>query len=125
MVDLWRGCPVTNNQDVVAERQAALHSVVPGYLHPEQARVEIAALFVIAHLIRDVIKRNHSGYVAICRRCRACWSGTETGRRRRRDGQAPNELPPGHLSLFEVLNQLCDDAFHRNSSSGSPRGLPT
>ena len=41
---------------------------------------------------------------ARCRRCRS--------RRCRGHGQALDKLPPVHLSVFEVLEQLCDEAFH-------------
>src|SRR5262249_9749798 len=34
------------------------------------------------------------------------------GRRGCREAQALNELPPVHFSLFEILEQFCDDTFH-------------
>jgi hypothetical protein len=33
-----------------------------------------------------------------------------------REAQALNELPPVHFSLFEILEQFCDDTFHCLSS---------
>src|SRR5712691_1834074 len=57
--------------------------------------------------------------------CRRCCRSVEGGYRRgRRQREALNELTPCHLSLFEVLNQLCDDLLHKLSSSGSLQGLP-
>src|SRR5262245_33180122 len=47
MINLSRGLPVANNEDVIAKRQTALHSVISRYLHPKQARVKVADLFVI------------------------------------------------------------------------------
>jgi hypothetical protein len=50
------------------------------------------------------------------------------GRRGCRKAQALNELPPVHFSLFEILEQFCDDTFHCLSSYSEVRwgsiGLP-
>src|SRR6478736_924014 len=50
------------------------------------------------------------------------------GRRGCCEAQALNELPPVHFSLFEILEQFCDDTFHCLSSYSEVRrdsiGLP-
>src|ERR1700757_1664904 len=47
--------PVPRNKYVRTEHQAALLSVVFGDLHPQEARIEVAAFRVIVHLIGDVV----------------------------------------------------------------------
>src|SRR5256714_11374397 len=46
---------VPANKYVIAEHQAALHSVGLGDLHPQEIYIEVADLLVIVHLIRDVV----------------------------------------------------------------------
>jgi hypothetical protein len=43
MIDLRRGLAIANDQNVIAERQAALFAVVVGDLHLEQACIEVAS----------------------------------------------------------------------------------
>src|SRR6185369_4204807 len=72
---------------------------------------EVADLPIILAGIRDVVDvtglelargLRGGGAEHRCRhRCRCC-----------RETQALNELAPVHFSLFEILEQFCDDVFH-------------
>src|SRR5262249_3930019 len=98
-------------------------SVVFSDLHAQEIHIEVADLLIIVHLIRDVVDVEGLERLARGPGCR-CYGG----RRGCREAQALNELPPGHFSLFQILDQLCDDTFHCLSSySEFPRdsiGLP-
>src|SRR6516162_10158307 len=86
-------------------------------LHAQEIHIEVSDLLIIVHLIRDVVDVEGLERLARgpgCRRhpgCRGC----------RRKAQALNELPPVHFSLFEILEQFCDDTFHCLSSYSEVR----
>src|SRR6266568_389828 len=103
--------PIPGDKYVIAEHQTALHSIVLGDLHPQEIYIEVADLLVIVHLIRDVVDVEGLERLARGRGCRRY-----PGRRGCREAQALNELPPVHFSLFEILEQFCDDTFHCLSS---------
>src|SRR5215468_5004204 len=103
--------PVPGNQHVIAEHQAALLSVVFSDLHAQEIHIEVADLLIIVHLIRDVVDVEGLERLARGPGCRRY-----PGRRGCREAQALNELPPVHFSLFEILEQFCDDTFHCLSS---------
>src|SRR5262249_28341820 len=115
--------PVPGNQHVIAEHQAALLSVVFSDLHAQEIHIEVADLLIIVHLIRDVVDVEGLERLARGPSCRRY-----PGRRGCREAQALNELPPVHFSLFEILEQFCDDTFHCLSSYSQLRrdsiGLP-
>src|SRR6266513_2589699 len=90
--------PVPGNQHVIAEHQAEIH-------------IEVADLLIIVHLIRDVVDVEGLERLARGPGCRRY-----PGRRGCREAQALNELPAVHFSLFEILEQFCDDTFHCLSS---------
>src|SRR6516162_4861319 len=89
--------PVSRNQHVIAEHQAALLSVVFSDLHAQEIHIEVADLLIIVHLIRDVVDVEGLERLARGPGCRRY-----TGRRGCREAQALNELPPVHFSLFEI-----------------------
>src|SRR5262249_49254316 len=115
--------PVPGNQHVIAEHQTALLSVVFSDLHAQEIHIEVADLLIIVHLIRDVVDVE-----GLERLARGPGCGRHPGRRGCRGAQALNELPPVHFSLFEILEQFCDDTFHCLSSYSQFRrdsiGLP-
>src|SRR4249920_769888 len=115
--------PVPGNQHVIAEHQAALLTVVFGDLHAQEIHIEVADLLIIVHLIRDVVDVEGLERLARGPGCRR-----HPGRRGCCEAQALNELPPVHFSLFEILEQFCDDTFHCLSSYSEVRrdsiGLP-
>src|SRR5262249_47573968 len=115
--------PVPGNQHVIAEHQAALLSVVFSDLHAQEIHIEVADLLIIVHLIRDVVDVEGLERLARGPGCRRYG-----GRRGCCEAQARNELPPVHFSLFEILEQFCDDTFHGLSSYSQFRrdsiGLP-
>src|SRR4029077_11505762 len=115
--------PVPGNQHVIAEHKAALLSVVFSGLHAQEIHIEIADLLIIVHLIRDVVDVEGLERLARVPGCRR-----HPGRRGCCEAQALNELPPVHFSLFEILEQFCDDTFHCLSSYSEVRwgsiGLP-
>src|SRR5262249_48485585 len=102
---------------------AALLSVVFSDLHAQEIHIEVADLLIIVHLIRDVVDVEGLERLARGPGCRRY-----PGRRGCREAQALNELPPVHFSLFEILEQFCDDTFHCLSSYSEFRrdsiGLP-
>src|SRR2546425_7990627 len=97
---------IARNEDVVPKRQTALClSVVVGYLHSEETRIEIARFRVVGDLHRYVVDVD-----GVCRR--SGLRGTRRRRRRRRDRERLNELTAGHLPTLVVLQQPADDGFH-------------
>src|SRR5262249_7213948 len=89
----------------------------------QEIHIEVADLLIIVHLIRDVVDVESLERLARGPGCRRY-----PGRRGCCEAQARNELPPVHFSLFEILEQFCDDTFHCLSSYSEFRrdsiGLP-
>src|SRR5262249_46712672 len=110
--------PVPGDQHVIAEHQAALLSIVFSDLHAQEIHIEVPDLLIVVHLIRDVIDVEGLERLARGPGCRR-----HPVRRRRRLAQALNGLPPVHFSLFEILEQFCDDTFHCLSSFRKSAGI--